>query len=935
MTRGRPDSPLRTLLRSPRHDNPDPLAERPAPMQATTSHERPVLTPALCELVDAGAADSLLLRIAGRWSPATPIGAELFVSGGESGDVVKPLPPGPVVAEDGLWSVAFAVPPRAAEVQMALVTRATGGLMLPSLSVGREAADGPERRPAERVLPQLSAEERLAQALDDLADANAVASQLRRRCELSERGLNEFRDKLIQAWGEAGEVREMLDAREAAHVEAKQRERAARTVVAEVERRALGNEAQLAERRDELEQHCARLEAELKRRASGEPAALEQHAAASEQASALQLEADEALTRFRAAHAEGRQLAEQLEQARAVAEHAASAAARAEQELSGERERSRDAARQADLYGERLAKAERERAETQSQLDAALARVESLAAEVAELTQALEALRAGADASEREIETACRRLSEAAARIEALEERSGEALAALKAAHAEAAQAREAIAAAEARADAGEAEAEALRDRLTDAEDRVTRADAAAAEAHAALEAERRRADEVAARADGEGRRADGAECELVAARERLAEIEAASAELAASERALHEELTALTQPLPPGDRVRRGALRRSKVAAHVYAETLYELEVEHAERARIEQEAAALASRVAQLEELEATTAAADQALAEANARLEAANARVNELSAESHCAAPAAGDQLERERARREHFAQVSRQARAEADAARQRAEQASAELEHATGELATARARVAELEEQSFEALVTARSAEEDVVDAAAVAAAEAARAAADLDAERARADEQAARAEAIAAELGDARARLEQAEEVTGQLAVSEQALRQELDALTRTDVGEDPSHGLSLRRNRVSTRAYRESLAKLEDEQARRAAIEQDASRLGEQVRQLELALAARDATRAQASVEADLRHLLSVRQAELDEARATLKEQSARYAAVASQVPVAEAAAVQEAPREARPWTAVDDDLLARLARAKELAGQD
>jgi hypothetical protein len=76
------------------------------------------------------------------------------------------------------------------------------------------------------------------------------------------------------------------------------------------------------------------------------------------------------------------------------------------------------------------------------------------------------------------------------------------------------------------------------------------------------------------------------------------------------------------------------------------------------------------------------------------------------------------------------------------------------------------------------------------------------------------------------------------------------------------------------------------------------------------------------------------SVEADLRHLLETRDSELARLRAELGDQRARYANVASQIP-AEDAVPPAAAEAGEPWSAVDQDLLDRIARAKQLAGQD
>ncbi|MEA2412263.1 MAG: hypothetical protein QOC77_2824, partial [Thermoleophilaceae bacterium] len=89
------------------------------------------------------------------------------------------------------------------------------------------------------------------------------------------------------------------------------------------------------------------------------------------------------------------------------------------------------------------------------------------------------------------------------------------------------------------------------------------------------------------------------------------------------------------------------------------------------------------------------------------------------------------------------------------------------------------------------------------------------------------------------------------------------------------------------------------------------------------------------------ATPAQATTEADLRHLLADTQRDLDEARAALNEQRARYAAVASEAawdspsPGLHPPDDGDAQPAERPWTAVDEDLLSRIARAQEFAARN
>lgn len=533
-----------------------------------------------CDVVPTGGQDAML-RVSGRWTPSAPPVVDLFVPAG-GGRLITALPPGPTVSDAGVWSVAYALEPAAAQARLALVPE-TGGAIPFTLAA---SGGGASRRVEQERSGRLEAEQRLARALEDLADAESLADQFRRRCELSERGLTEFREKLVQAWAEAGELRNALDSREAAHAMAKRREREAADVLEQLESRALQAEAELTARRAEIEDQCTRLADELSRRSNAE-----------ERAGSLRAEADEALARFEAARQDAEMLQSQLAEARSVAEETSSDVERLARELSDEQARTEEAAHLADMYSERLAKAERELAEAQ--------------------------------------------------------------------------------------------------DKLVEAR---SRADARAAEA------------------------------------ERM-EVE----------------------------------LRRQREA-----------------------------------------TAESDRQLALARDRL-------------------------------------------------------AAAQLEIATG------------------------------------------------------------------------RERLSALQKDASALSSREQAARQELATLTRTDLGEGGRRG----RSKVSARAYRELAAKLEHEQSERTRLEDETARLADRLREMEHAAAQVEQAPApdpsQATVEADLRHLLSGTQQELEDARRELREQRARYVAIASELPAAEVApmsAVATRPDEP-PWTAVDDDLLGRIARAKEFAGQD
>src|SRR4051812_8415195 len=203
-------------------------------------------TPASCELVAAGPGNALL-RVTGSWTGSAPHEVELFVAAGENGMLVKPLPPGPGLSSGGAWSVAFPFEPGWAGRRCALTTRSAGVTVLPA-PAETLAARGPDE---------------LGHALEELEEARALADQFRRRCELSERALHDFRDKLVQAWGESASMRDMLDERESAHDAARKRAREADAAIATAEARAAASRRELDERRAEMETQCARLEQEL------------------------------------------------------------------------------------------------------------------------------------------------------------------------------------------------------------------------------------------------------------------------------------------------------------------------------------------------------------------------------------------------------------------------------------------------------------------------------------------------------------------------------------------------------------------------------------------------------------------------------------------------------------------------------------------------
>ncbi|MEA2427705.1 MAG: hypothetical protein QOF37_1333, partial [Thermoleophilaceae bacterium] len=419
MTRGTADFRWRGLLRGPKTTVEDEQIGAGGPALSVDG----------CDLIRLSSADALL-RVSGTWTPSAPAEVELLIA---SGATVKALPPGPAVTGDGRWSTAFAVDPAAAEGPLALVSEATGAISLP-----QPALQAPSVQQADPV--------------EELEQARELIVQLRRRCELSERGLSDFRDKLVQAWGEASHMRQMLDAREATFATATQREEQAHAMVGELETRARRSEQELERQRREMTDECARLEAELARRADDE-----QLATATAEAAAMRAHAAEALERFEAARSEADLLDQRVAQAKSMAGQATDLAAHAARELLAERARNEEAVELAERHSERLAKAERELAEAAEQLAAAQQRIEELEANSGE------------------------QLAAAQQRIEELEANSGEALAALKAAYAEAERERDGAtgrigelesksAETLAELETAQAEAEQLRERVAHAE---------------------------------------------------------------------------------------------------------------------------------------------------------------------------------------------------------------------------------------------------------------------------------------------------------------------------------------------------------------------------------------------------------------------------------------------------------------------------------
>jgi chromosome segregation ATPase len=585
---------VRRLLRGPDTIENDPQPGAHPEESAEPAPARTALAVESCRVVLAGAEEALL-RVSGRWTPATPTRVELFVALGYPGEVFSPLPPGPTVADDGLWSAAFAVPAAAAGARCALVSPVSGVITLaPSWDEAPAPAEAPTE-PDRDATAEL--EHRLAEALDDLSDARAVVSQLRRRCEMSERGLADFRDKLVQAWSESGELRDLLDSREAAHETAKERERTARAIVDELEARAARSEDELARRRTEMEEQCARLEAELTTRS-----------AAGEAADALRRDVDEALARFEAARAEAAELRSELDEARTRAESAAAEAERAALETETERARASEASESADVYSERLAKAERELGEARTALAVAEARAEVVAGEAAHAEGLLESERERAGEAERAAGELREQLKASDERVTTLETEAAEAAGLRRRIETETERVRELeeeiIGLNERLGEAGAGESE-LVEKL--------RAESSAMD-HLQRKLEAETAESKSLREQLEAARAELASAESRAsqAQGRLTEIQSAQVELARSEQAARQELGALTRT-DLGEKGSLLSLRGSKVSARAHREALEQLETEREGRTQLQDEAKLLAARVGELEQELAAQSAAE----------------------------------------------------------------------------------------------------------------------------------------------------------------------------------------------------------------------------------------------------------------------------------------------------------------------------------
>src|SRR3954453_12805022 len=202
-----------------------------------------------CEYVSVDAR-STLLRLEGRPGERLEVGGLSVVTHTAPGQETHSLLLPPTSVESGRWLIAFGVPTAAVEDPDARFELSDGNCTVAVLPSPAELAEPTEEAApsAEEVRDlrvrldrerngRIRVEEQLGDNAQDLTDARAVLEQLEKRCAISERNLAELRQKLLFAWTESGELRELLAACERSHEKGKNEVRRRR--VAERELRAL------------------------------------------------------------------------------------------------------------------------------------------------------------------------------------------------------------------------------------------------------------------------------------------------------------------------------------------------------------------------------------------------------------------------------------------------------------------------------------------------------------------------------------------------------------------------------------------------------------------------------------------------------------------------------------------------------------------------
>jgi hypothetical protein len=185
---------------------------------------------------------------------------------------------------------------------------------------------------------RIHAEEQAADRSQDLADARALLEQEQRRCAISERNLAELRDKLVLAWTESKEMRDLIDLGEARHEATKLEARRRRATEREL-RALLGRqERDLVAARENVERQCETLAAELTQRKSGERLAREELEIAREREIALQEAARSARETFEQAQADADQTRALLDKSEEATSRVAAERAELEEQVAALKE---------------------------------------------------------------------------------------------------------------------------------------------------------------------------------------------------------------------------------------------------------------------------------------------------------------------------------------------------------------------------------------------------------------------------------------------------------------------------------------------------------------------------------------------------------------------------------------------------------------------
>jgi hypothetical protein len=197
--------------------------------------------------------DTTLVRLHAEPTGALDLDSLTLISRGAAGEGEHALLAPPARVDGGeSRQLVFAVPTAVAADESIRFEVSERGRVVAKLRrvPGRdEVADLRARLERER-LSRIEADEELGNRSQELADARALVEQLERRCGISERNLTELRQKLLLAWTESTELRQLLEDREEAHQASKKEAQRLRDVEREL------TEAQAAA--EQLEEERAR-----------------------------------------------------------------------------------------------------------------------------------------------------------------------------------------------------------------------------------------------------------------------------------------------------------------------------------------------------------------------------------------------------------------------------------------------------------------------------------------------------------------------------------------------------------------------------------------------------------------------------------------------------------------------------------------------------